>query len=310
MTRSIWVTGANGFIGRHLLDLLSRQYDIRVGALGFRCATSSRADDEFAPLWEEGEIDEARLDALASAMGPPDIVYHLAGGASVGSSYADPQLDFRRTALSTAAITDWLRRRAPGARLVQISSAAIYGAGHDAPITEDARLDPFSPYGAHKLIAETLCHSAHANFGLDTWIIRPFSVYGPGLRKQLLWDCCSRLALGCAELALGGNGTERRDWLHVSDLCVLLWQIADTSPADGTTLNAGTGKATTVDEIARMLVAAWGTPALPIRFSGDCRPGDPFSLVANTDRASRLGFAARQDVGSGITDYVDWFRGQ
>lgn len=307
MTRRIWVTGADGFIGRHLLDLLGGQPGIAVGALGFRDAAT--APTEAGDItWREGEIDTGRLDALADAMGMPDLIYHLAGGGSVGASFADPAFDFRCTVLSTAAIADWMRRSAPGARLVQISSAAVYGAGHEGPIAEDAPLAPYSPYGTHKQMSEALCRSAHLDFGLDCWVVRPFSVYGPGLSKQLLWDACSRIAAGCGALSLGGAGTERRDWLHVADLCRLLWLLADASPDAGTTLNAGTGDVQTVAEIGRLLVAAWGKPDMPVEFSGRSRPGDPFSLVADTGRLAAIGFAPARSIDTGIAEYVNWFR--
>jgi UDP-glucose 4-epimerase len=308
MTRRIWVTGADGFIGRHLLRLLGQQQGVIVGALGFRDGMSVNDDGDV--VWSEGEIDDARLEALADAMGAPDIVYHLAGGGSVGASLTDPVFDFRCTVLSTAAITDWIRRRAPDARMIQISSAAVYGAGYDGPISEDASLAPYSPYGTHKQMSEALCRSARLDFGLDCWILRPFSVYGPGLRKQLLWDSCIRIAAGCETLSLGGTGEERRDWLHVADLCSILLCLSDASPTSGTTINAGNGEFKTVAEIGQLLVAAWGKPAMPVEFSGQSRPGDPHSLIADTRRLSALGFAPQHKVDDGIADFVHWFRTQ
>lgn len=306
MTHRIWVTGADGFIGRHLLDLLGQRPGVVLGALGFR--DGAPTSDDGNVIWSEGEIDDARLETLAAGTGVPDIIYHLAGGGSVGASFADPAFDFRCTVLSTAAIADWMRRRAPAARVVQISSAAVYGAGHEGPISEDAPLAPYSPYGTHKQMSEALCRSAHLDFGLDCWIVRPFSVYGPGLRKQLLWDSCTRIAAGCDALTLGGTGAERRDWLHVADLCRILWRLADASPACGTTINAGTGDVKTVAEIGRLLVAAWDKPDMPVLFSGTSRPGDPYSLIADTGRLAALGFKPQHEVADGIADYVAWFR--
>ena len=86
-----------------------------------------------------------------------------------------------------------------------VSSAAVYGPGHEGPIGEDARLDPASPYGCHKLVMELLCRSYARSFGVSIVLLRLFSVYGEGLQKQLLWDLCSKLARNrCGQL--GGLG--------------------------------------------------------------------------------------------------------
>jgi UDP-glucose 4-epimerase len=308
MTQTIWVTGADGFIGRHLVGQLHAGGAAEIGALGYRDERLPPDPAAAATIWQVGEIDHGQLDALAERTGPPPIIYHLAGGGSVGASIADPWFDFRCTVLSSAAIADWLRQHAPAARMVQISSAAVYGAGHNRAIAETATTEPYSPYGAHKLMAEALCRSAQVNYGIDTVVVRPFSVYGPGLRKQLLWDSCNRIVAGCDTLDLGGTGNELRDWFHVEDLCNLIIQLGTAPHLSDRLFNGGTGRALSVADIARMLVTAWGRPDMPVRFSGQSRPGDPFALVADTARIDALGFVAKQSADIGIADFVTWFR--
>ena len=101
-------------------------------------------------------------------VGPPDYIFHLAGGSSVGASIANPYEDFSRTVATTAELLEWMRLAAQNATLVSVSSAAVYGAGHTGPIREEHALLPFSPYGYHKLMMENLCQSLRG----ELWLIR------------------------------------------------------------------------------------------------------------------------------------------
>jgi len=298
---TVWVTGANGFIGRHLVNLL-----VGDGASVLGMGHRDRYDPAPHPDWIEGDCDLSLFRNAAERDGPPQVIYHLAGGGSVGRSYDAPFEDFQRTVAVVATLLEWIRREAPTTRLVFVSSAAIYGEGHDGAIGETALAKPFSPYGAHKYAAEHLCLSAAANFGTDVRIVRPFSIYGEGLRKQLLWDCCRRLASAPPTLALGGSGRELRDWLHVADLSRLLMLVGSIDHAPPV-LNAGSGRAVTVAQIVELLIEAWNSDALPA-FSGQSRPGDPFSLFADVRAVAALGFRPEVDLADGIAAYVAWFK--
>ena len=218
----LWITGARGFIGRHLLGHLVAQGGHQVYGLGHGSWPGAGPASDGLADWRNGEVGHANLDALAASHGLPDGVFHLAGGSAVGPSFQQPAEDFRRSVLAAGELAEWLRLRAPQCALVMASSAAVYGAGHEGPIAESAACRPFSPYGSHKRMVELLLQSYAHNFGLRVAVVRFFSVYGPGLRKQLLWDACSRLAQAPDSLALGGQGSELRDWLHVQDAAALL----------------------------------------------------------------------------------------
>ena len=239
-----------------------------------------------------------------------DVIFHLAGGSSVGAAIANPHEDFTRTVVSTAELLDWLRQYSPSTRLVAVSSAAVYGSAHSGPIPEDARLSPFSPYGTHKMMMEDICRSYAANFGLQVMLPRLFSVYGIQLKKQLLWDLCSKLAAG-GMVELGGTGNELRDWTDIRDVVRALDQVVSLASNQAPVLNLATGHATSVREIAAAVVRNWhDTDATQLQFSGLSRAGDPFSLVANIDRMHAHGIACTIPVNRGIAEYVDWFRAE
>ena len=255
--------------------------------------------------WQESAVDSAGLDRLASALGTPESIFHLAGGPAVGPSFADPRRDFAQNVETSANLLEWVRIRCPQAALVFVSSSAVYGAGHEEPIRETFPPEPCSPYGFHKMVMEDLCRSYVLNFGLRIAVARLFSAYGPGLRKQLLWDICQQLARDEAVISLSGTGNERRDWLHVSDAVVLLSVAHNRCGESDWFVNGGTGVGTSVREVAELVAEAWGRP-MQLFFSGTSRPGDPHMLVADTRHAAALGFVPKVPVATGIAEYVEW----
>lgn len=309
----ILITGAHGFIGKHLARHLAAKGH-HVSGLGHGVWPPMEAARWGIQDWINGDVQAANLRVL-QARHEPDLVFHLAGGSAVGTAIANPREDFFRTVVSTVELLEWMRLDLPCARLITVSSAAVYGSGFSGPIPEDAAGIPFSPYGHHKRMMESLCRSYGDTYGLDFRVARLFSVYGPELKKQLLWDLCSRLAGDESPLQLGGTGRELRDWTHISDVAAALALIAfQEDPAQtGQTTNIGTGKSVSVQGIAQQVIDAWheqsGEPYRPpLCFSGQSRPGDPFSLVADPARLSRMGFSWKIPLSEGIGSFVNWFR--
>ena len=300
------VTGARGFIGRHLAISLHRK-GIYVCGIGHGSWTESECVEWGLSQWLNGDVTKSNLEILQDSVGTPDIVFHLAGGSSVAPSIHAPVEDFRRSVLSTLELLEWARVSAPKARLVLASSAAVYGSGYTHIIQETNPLRPYSPYGVHKRIAEELFESYGKNFGLNVAFVRLFSVYGTEIRKQLLWDSCCRLANDSTALELGGSGKEVRDWFHVSDAVKLLRMAATKANSEGFVINGGTGDAVTVCQIARQLCTVWGM-GTKLEFNGRGRQGDPQYLVADTTKASILGFVPKVGWKEGLAYYVEWFK--
>ncbi len=306
----ILITGAHGFIGRHLAQHLSR-LGHKVGGVGHGTWPASEAAVWGISAWVNGDVVTANLNVLQHDFGNPDLVYHLAGGSSVGAAILNPREDFFRSVVSTAELLEWLRQQSPQTPLVAISSAAVYGAGHRGPIARTASLNPYSPYGHHKHMMEELCRSYTARYGLQIAVARLFSVYGPGLKKQLLWDICTQLAGNPDRVRLGGTGLELRDWTHIADVTQALAGIGELPAADMPIVNLGTGLGTPVEAIARRLVAYWhGTSegAPPVHFSGQSRPGDPFSLIAGESMPNLLRTSWQDRLDDGLAEYVRWYR--
>lgn len=303
----IWITGGKGFIGRHVARFVAAN-DHRVFGIGHGLWPAQEASKWSYSYWCNGEIDPYNLSQLASVSGAPNVIYHLAGGSSVGASFQSPHEDLIRTVETTAQLLEWVRFNAPACKVIGVSSAAVYGANHQGKIAEDDQVSPYSPYGFHKAMMENLCRSYSQNFGLRICVVRLFSVYGAGLEKQLIWDICCKLAVAENDpVGLDGTGNEVRDWIHVSDAAQLLWLARNECSPDCRVINGGTGIGTKIRDVAEVVCRAWGaSPA--ITFSGKARSGDPRSLVADIARAKQAGFQLTVRVENGIAETVRWFR--
>ena len=299
MTRLAMVTGAAGFIGAYVVrQLLDEGHAvIGIGHPGGKpfCAPGYQ--------WHEAEVNLPSLRALGCV---PEMVVHCAGSASVARSLECPEEERRRTIGSAAAVLDFAAAVAPRAQLVLISSAAVYGHVESQPIAESEPLAPVSPYGEYKRQTEELWRAHAALYKLQGVIVRLFSVYGEGLRKQLLWDACKKLSTGNCEF--GGTGDETRDWLHASDAARLLVLATKHATQTCPVVNGGTGQAIPVREVLAELSNALGLTGSP-RFNGVARLGDPVRYLADVSRAHDWGWEPRLEWREGIHRYARWFQG-
>ncbi|MDB4912874.1 MAG: UDP-glucose 4-epimerase [Gemmatimonadetes bacterium] len=303
---TFWITGAGGFIGRHTARHVSRAGHAVYG-IGHGNWPNLESSAWGLSGWLNGDIDASNLDALRVMGGDPSHVIHLAGGSSVGLSLDNPLEDFSRSVASTARLLEWMRTNQSTARLTSASSAAVYGSQQRGQIPPTARTQPFSPYGHHKLMMEQLCRSYSEAFGIRCSIVRLFSVYGPWLRKQLLWDICSQLENGAELIELGGTGDELRDWIEIRDV-VKVMEAASAIDGDSViVLNGGTGLATPVKIVADAVIREWGSHAL-VTFSGESRRGDPFSLISTPPLFADRSVSCEIGLDDGIATYVKWFK--
>jgi UDP-glucose 4-epimerase len=300
LTRVALVTGAHGFIGRRVARRLAAG-GWRVVGLGHGRWPEAEQRDFGIAEWIESDIGPESLARCAT----PGLIVHCAGSGSVAASLADPHGEFQRTVATTSAVLDVVRRGERGIRLVYPSSPAVCGATSADAIAESAEVRPVSPYGMHKSIAEQLCRFYARHYAIPVAVVRLFSVYGAGLRKQLLWDACNKIVRG--NLTFFGTGTEFRDWLHVEDAVSLLVRAAEHAAPSCPTVNGGSGVGTANHDIVGALARLLGSAAMPT-FNGESRPGDPPRYVADIALARRWGWEPAQPLNDGLAEYVAWFK--
>lgn len=296
------VTGAGGFIGRHVCRHLAGQ-GWTVHGMGHGRLSQAERKQWGISRWQSSDVT---LSALRRLRLKPEAIIHCAGGNSVGYSLEHPAEDFHRNVTSLLQVLEYVRIAAPEACVIYPSSAAVYGDAPDAPLQETAPAQPVSPYGVHKWMAEELCRSYAAHHGVAAAVVRLFSVYGPGLRRQLWWDACRKAGKGRGTFA--GTGKETRDWLHVEDAAALLGAAVARASGECPIVNGGSGEGVPIDSIVRAIFRAFGVDEPP-HFTGERRPGDPPHYCADMHRAAGWGWSPSHRWEEGVSAYVEWFRG-
>lgn len=294
------VTGAHGTIGRHVATTLAAD-GWNVLGLGHGRWSADEAARHGVSNWLEGDVTLAALVALPRQ---PDIIIHCAGSGAVGASITAPHNDFQRTVATTAAVLEYMRTTAPQTRLVYPSSAAVYGLVDTFPMHEGLPLRPVSPYGVHKKIAEEMVVEHSRLFGLNAAVVRLYSIYGEGFRKQLLWDACRRIVADESEFF--GTGDETRDWLHVADASQLLMRAASHASSACPVVNGAYGDRVSVRDVVDELFRLLGRHDGP-RFCGTVRAGDPAHYHADMQRAHAWGWRPEVSWREGLARYAAWF---
>lgn len=300
------ITGAAGFLGRYVARALSRS-GWQVTGIGHGRFTKTEQMDWGITAWHCSDINIASLTSIIAHEGEPQLIFHSAGSASVGRSWDAPLLDFERTVVTLAAVIESIRRLTPNALLIYPSSAAVYGNLYHDKIKEDRALMPMSPYGANKLIGERMLSDAHRLYGLRSIIIRFFSLYGAGLRKQLLWDISQKLLANPKILCLDGDGSETRDFLCVEDAARLVVHLSQQASDEPIIVNGGNGNGISVGQVANCIIKATGNDGnTQLQFSGLRRKGDPVNLVADVGRIQGMGFQPEFQIEAGVSRLIKW----
>lgn len=295
----VLVLGSEGFIGNHLVTGLQAQ-QFEVHGLD-RIAQRSGVQYHY----HQADITPEKMGDLMKAV-QPEICIHAAGSGSVPYSCQHPYQDFEANTTSTAVILDSIRIHYPQCRFLYFSSAAIYGNPEILPVKETVAASPISPYGFHKYMGELLCRAYFENFGVSSCVLRPFSVYGPGLRKQLLWDIYQKtLHTDSDNIILGGTGKETRDFVHVKDIVNAVVVIIRNNSFSGDIFNIGASQEVTIKHIAELLTAKLKNRK-SVTFSNEFRTGDPRFWNADISRLQALGFKPDISLLDGIDNMANW----
>jgi UDP-glucose 4-epimerase len=294
------VTGGAGFIGSHLVDaLLARGDEVHVVD---NLTTGSR--ENLAPGAELHELDirDESLEQLAEQL-QPEVVFHLAAQADVGTSVERPAFDADVNVVGTVRVLE--AARGSDARVVFVSTGgAIYGEC-ERPAREDDAPEPGSPYAASKLAGEVYLATWNRLYGARHVTCRLANVYGPRqlptLEGGVIAIFLDRLREG-KETEIFGDGNQTRDFVYVGDVVEgLLAAVA--SPGDAV-YNIGSGVAITVGELHRLCAETAGVQQEP-RF-GAARPGDLRHSVIDPSRAAReLGWRTRTTLAAGLAKTWD-----
>jgi GDP-4-dehydro-6-deoxy-D-mannose reductase len=231
------ITGAAGFVGRHL------------------AAHLADAGDDVVALDRDHDVTDPAALTASFAASAPEAVYHLAALSHVGASWDDPGDVLRVNVLGTNGVLHAARAAAPEATVVVVSSAEVYGVvlPDELPLDERAELRPASPYAASKAAAEVVALQAARGYGQRVVVARPFNHIGPGQSASFFVPAIARRLVearrsGQVEVTVG-NLAARRDFTDVRDV-VRAYRLLARHGSSGVVYNVCTGRDVAVHDVA------------------------------------------------------------
>jgi NAD dependent epimerase/dehydratase len=312
----VLVTGADGFIGSHLVERLVLE-GARVRAF---CLYNSRGsagwlDDAGAATRAAidvrlGDIRDARF--VASAVEGVEVVFHLAALIAIPYSYVAAESFVDTNVRGTLNVLE-AARQAGVRRVVLTSTSEVYGTPETLPIRETHPLNAQSPYAASKVAADQLALAFHRSFDLPVTIIRPFNTFGPRQSERAVVATIVRQLLeGAGEVSLGRLDT-RRDLTFVADTVDGFVRAASAVGVDGRTIQLGTGRSETIGRVLELAAGIVGVTPRVIQSPDRMRPDASEVLVLQSDPSlarELLGWTAETTLEAGVAATVEWMRRQ
>jgi len=311
--KKVLVTGSDGFIGSHLVEKL-----VDEGAVvrAFVCYNSLNSWGWLEALPPErldsievfaGDIrDQGRVHAALQGM---DAVFHLAALIGIPYSYHSPESYVSTNVTGTLNVL--LSARAHGLERVLVTSTSeVYGSARYVPIDEAHPLSPQSPYSATKIAADGLAESFHRSFGLPVVIARPFNAYGPRQSARAVIPTIISQLLNGAVVRLGSLHP-RRDFNYVEDIARGMIALAECDKAIGMTVNIGSGREISMQELAEGLINIVRPGARIMTETGRERPAksEVERLLCDNSLIKKLtGWSPSIELEEGLQKTIGWMR--
>jgi UDP-glucose 4-epimerase len=307
---NVFVTGAAGFIGSHIVDALLRDGLDVVGWDNF----SSGVEEFLAEASQSTRFHLVRgdildLPALTRAMSGASAVCHFSANADVRFGTANPSRDLQQNTIGTHNVLEAMRANGVR-RIIFASTGSVYGRAATFPTPEDA---PFpvqtSLYGASKLAAEGLISAYAEGFDFQATVFRFVSILGPRYTHGHVIDFYKKLRADPARLEVLGNGKQRKSYLHVQDCVNAITTVVGKSEAPFEVFNLGTDEYCTVDESIQWICSELGVaPRLEYSGGEGGWVGDNPFIFLDCTRVRRLGWAPRHSIRDSVLSTLRWLR--
>ena len=311
--RSVVVTGADGFIGSHLVErLLAEGADVR--ALCCYTSEGSRGWLEALPTEQLAQVDVWLGDVrdhrfVHNLVDGCDTVFHLAALIAIPYSYLAPRAFVDTNIIGTQHVLDAVRDC--DAWMINTSTSEVYGTPDALPIRETHPLKGQSPYAATKIAADKLCEAYARSFGTGVVTLRPFNTYGPRQSlRAVIPTVLAQLIAGADQIHLGSL-SPRRDFTFIDDTVDGFVRTATTDLEPGEVVQLGTGIAYSIGEIVDTCQQVVGTSTTVTTDEARVRPAASEVEVLLSDPSharERLGWEPRVDLENGLARTADWLR--
>lgn len=313
--QQVLVTGADGFIGSHLVEqLVSLGAKVRAfvfynswNSIGWLADTlpSVREVIEIFP----GDVrDEVRVrDAVADCR----YVFHLSSLIAIPYSYEAPRAYVDTNMVGALNVLQACRESNDLVRMLHVSTSEVYGTAQTVPISESHPLVGQSPYSATKIGADALAESFHRSFGVPVVTARPFNTYGPRqTARAVIPTIAAQLLSGESELHLGAL-SPTRDFNFVTDTADGMIALTTCAKAEGHTVNIGSGEEWSVEQTAQLLMEICGRKIKIVTEEDRLRPekSEVNRLLADNRLLRELtGWKPRVPFRDGLVQTADWIR--
>lgn len=302
------VTGADGFIGSHLVEALLEEGARVRGFVHYNPFGKWGWADDFQDEVQIIPGDVRDHERLAEAFRGADYVFHLAALIGIPYSYAAPGSYVQVNVEGTYNVLEAARREGVG-RLIHTSTSEVYGTALHVPIAEDHPLQPQSPYSASKIGADMMALSFYHSFSLPVAVVRPFNTYGPRQSaRAIIPTILAQLHGGAEEVKIGAT-EPTRDFNYVTDTASGFLAVATSDRAVGQVVNIGSGREISIGDLAQMLVQISGKTARITVDESRFRPAgsEVERLVCDNTRALEwTGWAPRTALEEGLTMTSEW----
>jgi NAD dependent epimerase/dehydratase len=309
--KKILITGADGFIGSHLTELLVQE--------GFQVKALSQYNSFNNWGWLEDVNCLKDIEALSGDVRDPhyckhitkdvDVVFHLAALIAIPYSYIAPHSYVDTNVKGTlnicqAALENGVKR------VIHTSTSEVYGTAQYVPIDEKHPLQPQSPYSASKIGADAMAMSFFSAFGLPLTIARPFNTYGPRQSaRAVIPTIISQIASGRKQIKLG-DVAPTRDFNYVADTCRGFLALARCDKAIGETVNIGSNSEISVGDTLNLIRELMSSEVAFITDEQRLRPekSEVFRLRCDNSKIRELtGFEPEYSIRDGLQATIDWF---
>jgi GDP-4-dehydro-6-deoxy-D-mannose reductase len=303
------VTGATGFVGGHLITAL-RAADHEVVGVARRGAPAAVA------IHVADLCDASRAESIIRAT-KPDWVFHMAGFADTGKSFADPAAAWAGNLTASLGLYTAVRQSGLKPRILHVSSGLVYGDARpgEPPPTEDAPLRPASPYAASKAAADLLAYQQTRNPGLDIVRVRPFNQLGPGQPPGYF---AARFASQIAAAERGAGPaivvakdlSPYRDLTDVRDVARAYIRLLEVGRT-GEVYNAGSGRVHQIRDILRRMINLSRVPMIVDEQGDPTRAGDTTVAAADTRKLrTETGWEPKIHLDQTLADILEHWRGR
>ena len=310
----VLVTGADGFIGSHLVEQLVKS-GYTVKAFCYYNSFNSWGWLDTLPDTIKNNIEVFTGDirdpnGVRTAMKDVDVVYHLAALIAIPYSYHSPDSYIDTNVKGTLNIVQ-AARDFNTSRVLITSTSEVYGTAQFVPITEHHPKQPQSPYSASKIGADCIADSFFRSFGTPVTIVRPFNTYGPRQSaRAVIPTIITQLLAGKTDIKLG-DITPTRDLLFVKDTVEGFIQIADSNLLIGHEVNIATQSEITVGNLAQTIINQINPEARIITDNQRLRPekSEVFRLFGSNEKLKKhTPWQQKYTLQQGLAETIEWFR--